>query len=101
MIRKKKRLGGKTRAGRLMKRLLGDTAGGVLMEYVVLGLLVVSAVVVFVMAFSGALGSGFQSMINTLLGRAPEARKSVDDGRTTADTEIEAAKAHQKHIDQQ
>jgi Flp pilus assembly pilin Flp len=85
MIRKKKRLGGKTRAGRLMKRLLGDTAGGVLMEYVVLGLLIVAAVAAAVIMFGDSIKNGFKTMTSVTTGETGQAKTDADAARKARD----------------
>lgn len=50
--------------GRVLCRLCGDTAGGVMMEYVILGVLVAAAVVALVWAFGGTLAGGFRILID-------------------------------------
>lgn len=52
--------------GRVLCRLCGDTAGGVMMEYVILGVLVAAAVVALVWAFGGTLAGGMRNMISTI-----------------------------------
>ena len=44
-----------TRMARMLKRLLGEEAGAVAMEYIVIGLLVAAAIVGLIMVFSGNL----------------------------------------------
>lgn len=48
--------------GRTLCRLFGDNAGGVMMEYVVLGVLVVAAVVALVAVFGRDIGRGITTM---------------------------------------
>jgi len=89
MIKKKKRLGGKTRAGRLIKRLLGDTAGGVLMEYVVLGLLIVAAVAGAVIMFGDSIKNGLKTMTSVTTGQATKAQadaQAARDAQTAGET---------------
>lgn len=56
-----------TRLGRFVCRLFGDEAGITMMEYVVLGVLVVAAIVGFVVAFGDTLGGGFKTMITAII----------------------------------
>jgi len=97
---KKKRLGGKTRVGRLMKRLLGDTAGGVLMEYVVLGLLVVAAVAAAVIMFGKSIKGGFETMTDISTGNTGEAQATIQATRATKATDKTAAETHRQTIQQ-
>jgi Flp pilus assembly pilin Flp len=97
---KKKRLGRKTRAGRLMKRLLGDTAGGVLMEYVVLGLLIVAAVAAAVIMFGKSIKGGFETMTDITTGNTADAQKTIEQTRKTAVDDKKAAETHRQVIQQ-
>ena len=56
----------RTALGRFLCRLAGDNAGAVMMEYVVLGVLVVAAVVGLVVAFGGTIGDAFKTMITAI-----------------------------------
>lgn len=57
-----------TRFGRFICRLFGDEAGQALMEYVVLGVLVVAAVVALVSLFGENIGYNFRIMMYSLMG---------------------------------
>jgi len=84
--------------GRTLCRLVGDRAGGVMMEYVVLGVLVIAAVVVAVIYFGDTIRNQFGSMANAASGQS---QKSVDDAKKAqasagkADTE---GVAHSKNF---
>jgi Flp pilus assembly pilin Flp len=97
---KKKRLGGKTCVGRLMKRLLGDTAGGVLMEYVVLGLLIVSAVVAAVMVFGESIQRAFTAMADTTATTKTnqELQEQRNNDRAAINDGVEKAATHRESI---
>jgi len=95
---KKKRLGGKSRAGRLMKRLLGDTAGGVLMEYVVLGLLIVAAVAVAVIGFGDDIRKALGGMGKVALGDVTGAEADLTKARGENKTAIEAGQTYSDKI---
>ena len=56
----------RTALGRVLCRLAGDNAGAVMMEYVVLGVLVVAAVVGIVVVFGDSILGGFRTMITAI-----------------------------------
>ena len=56
----------RTLIGRIFCRLLGDQTGAVLMEYVVLGVLLVAAVVGAVMMFGDSIKDAFDTMSTTI-----------------------------------
>lgn len=58
--------------GRFLCRLLGDQTGAVLMEYVVLGVLVVAAVVGLAIVFGEQLGDSFHEMVLAIQGKTEE-----------------------------
>lgn len=57
-----------TRLGCMLCRLFGDECGAVMMEYVVVGVLVVAAAVAIVMVFGKSIRQKFNVMIGTLDG---------------------------------
>ena len=59
--------------GRLMCRLLGDECGQTLMEYVVLGVMVVAAAVALVLLFGQQIRVQFTKMIDALRGQPGQA----------------------------
>ena len=58
----------RTALGRFLCRLAGDNAGAVMMEYVVLGVMVVAAVVAIVMLFGQQIRVSFDKMLKSLRG---------------------------------
>ena len=66
----------RTALGRLLCRLAGDNAGAVMMEYVVLGVMVVAAVVAIVMLFGQQIRVSFDKMLKALRGE-PAAASEV------------------------
>ena len=74
----------RTAFGRFVCRLVGDTAGAVMMEYVVLGVLVVAAVVGLVVAFGDTIGEGLKVMISTVF-HHDTTRDVYNSGKTTSD----------------
>ena len=99
-MRKGRRLGGNTRMGRLFKRLAGERTGGVLMEYVVLGLLVVAAVAVAVIAFGGEIRNGLATMGFITLGETEQARTHIQESRSDLRDDHDAAETHRDVIAQ-
>ena len=67
----------RTALGRFLCRLAGDNAGAVMMEYVVLGVMVVAAVVAIVMLFGQQIRVNFDKMIKALRGE-PAAASQVE-----------------------
>lgn len=81
--------------GRFFCRLLGDQGGAVMMEYVVLGVLVVAAAVAIVMVFGDAIHDQFSYMIDVITVGPTQAkanlqarRQARQSGRGLADTDI-------------
>lgn len=70
-----------TLAGRMLCRLLGEETGAVLMEYVVLGVLLVAAVVGAVVMFGDNIGGAFKVMSKALFspGKAKEQHQTEMD----------------------
>ena len=77
----------RTAFGRFLCRLVGDTAGAVMMEYVVLGVLVVAAVVGLVVAFGGTIGSAFETMSKAIFS-PKDAPNTAGSGRSTSDRAV-------------
>ena len=69
-------------AGRVLRRLLGEEKGAVMMEYVVVGLLIAAAAVVIVGAFGGAMNNVFAALSESILGRPDAASATVLSART-------------------
>ena len=72
--------------GRTLCRLFGNEAGGVMMEYVILAVLIAAAVVVAVMFFGKNIKSGFNAMSQTVAGESTRAGEVVQQMKTDADT---------------
>lgn len=79
-----------TRLGRMLCRLLGDERGAVMMEYVVLGVLVVAAAVAIVLVFGDQIRDSFHSMILGMQGKKDTLQSHVEESNQT---NIEAAEA--------
>ncbi|MBR3820617.1 MAG: hypothetical protein IKJ37_03240 [Kiritimatiellae bacterium] len=75
----------RTALGRFLCRLLGDEAGQTIMEYVVLGVMVVAAVVGLVLLFGDQLRVGFNKMIAALRGDPTTAAGVTDVNDTRID----------------
>ncbi len=63
----------KTLLGRTLCRLAGDQAGGVMMEYVIIGVLVAAAAVLIVTLFGKQIVNGFSVMIYGVTGQNDKA----------------------------
>ncbi len=74
----------KTKMNRVLRRLLGDEAGGVMMEYVILAVLIAAAVVVAVAMFG-----------KTLVGMFDVAGKGATGRHTDAQTELQTTRGEQ------
>ena len=72
-----------TRLGRMLCRLFGNECGAVMMEYVVVGVLVVAAAVAIVMVFGRSIRQKFNVMIGTLDGDPKTVATQVESDRTT------------------
>ena len=83
----------RTAFGRFLCRLFGDNTGQAMMEYVVLGVLVVAAVVGIVVVFGDTLLGGFKTMITAITNpkqaptEASSNRGTASGGMGTATTE--------------
>lgn len=64
--------------GRFFCRLFGDQGGAVMMEYVVLGVLVVAAAVAIVMVFGDAISDQFNYMVDVLTVGPTKAKENLD-----------------------
>lgn len=80
----------RTALGRLLCRLAGDNAGAVMMEYVVLGVMVVAAVVAIVMLFGQQIRVSWDKMIKSLRGE-PGAAAEVQNVTTEGDARTTGA----------
>ena len=70
----------RTRLGRFLCRLMGDEAGQGLMEYVVLGVLVIAAVVGVVVFFGDGLQNRFEVMYHSIFGHTETVKATTDEG---------------------
>ena len=87
----------RTALGRFLCRLAGENAGAVMMEYVVLGVLVVAAVVGLVVAFGDTIGSAFKTMATAIFNPG-EAPSSVEEGRSTRDSAVSTGESNQRSV---
>jgi Flp pilus assembly pilin Flp len=82
-------------------RLFGDEAGGVMMEYVILGLLVAAAAVVAVMYFGKNITMGFNAMSQTVSGQSKAAEKTVVQSKVEAAKGAVLSEVHRRVISDQ
>jgi Flp pilus assembly pilin Flp len=89
----------RTVLGRTLCRIAGDRAGGVMMEYVILGVLVAAAVVAVVAIFGQRIGHSFGVMTKAVSGDmtgAQDDAKNARDGSAAVDTERDRNKDFHK-----
>jgi len=82
----------------VLTRLMGDRAGGVMMEYVILAVMVAAAVIVAVMYFSGTIRKGFNTVTQAAAGESGKAATSAQDTKSFADEGKSEAAAHHGKI---
>ena len=82
-----------TRAGRAMTRLFGEEKGAVLMEYVVLGVLLVAAVVAAVIVFGNRERDAFDVMGKSISGDTAGAQQKQEEGKGRQESGATAAEA--------
>lgn len=75
-----------TRFGRLLCRMFGDERGAVMMEYVVLGVLVVAAAVAMVLVFGNQIRDSFKHMITAMQGKQSTLSSEVSQDNQTITT---------------
>ena len=77
---------------KITRRVLGDQAGGVMMEYVILAVLIAAAVVVAVAMFGKTLVGMFDVMGKSVTTREQTAKSTLDATRTAQDDDAQKAK---------
>ena len=80
-----------TRLGRLFCRLVGEQTGAVMMEYVVVGVLVVAAAVAIVLVFGKNIRNQFAVMSKGVVGNASGAATQAKDNYDKNDTAVSTA----------
>lgn len=88
----------RTALGRTLCRLFGDRTGGVMMEYVLLGVLVAAAVVALVWAFGGTLSGGLRTMTMSIF-HPQKAGDTFTAEAKTSDDDVKKADAQNKQFD--
>ena len=87
---------GRARLNRLLRRMLGDQTGAVMMEYVVLGVLIVGAVVAAVIFFGKTILNQFGVMTHAATGDTKSAQSMVDESNSEREGGIDNAKERRK-----
>lgn len=87
-----------TRFGRMLCRLFGDERGAVMMEYVVLGVLLVAGVVAIVVTFGDELQGMFATMMDSMNKPTSETINNRDERIKKIDTKIKTADDRRKGI---
>jgi len=76
---------------KVLCRVMGDRAGGVMMEYVILAVLIAAAVVVAVAMFGKTIVGMFDVAGKGATTRHSEAKSTLETTRTTQDTDAQSA----------
>lgn len=79
--------------GRVVCRLFGDQTGQAMMEYVVIGVLIVAAAVAMVVVFGENIQKSFQYMVNAIRGKHSTNATLIPADDTTAQGRIITATA--------
>jgi len=87
-----------SRMRKVMCRLVGDKAGGVMMEYVILAVLIAAAVVVAVAMFGKTLVGMFSVAATSTTAREQSAKKELDATRKTTDSDIQKSKDYHDNM---
>jgi len=90
----------RSRTKKVLCRLLGDRAGGVMMEYVILAVLIAAAVVVAVAMFGRTLVGMFDSAAKGATADHSGAKQAQDNTRTKQGTDDTAAKSYHDSMHQ-
>ena len=80
--------------GRVLRRLLGEEKGAVMMEYIVIALLIAAVAVVAISAFGGYASELFGTIGHAMGGRSTAARNSLTNADTTFKSGSGKAKEH-------
>ena len=81
-------------AGRVLRRLLGEEKGAVMMEYIVVGLLIAAAAVVIVGVFGSTISGMFAVLTNSVTNQVNTATDRLTNVRGNANSGITTAKNH-------
>ena len=84
----------RSRTKKVLCRLLGDRAGGVMMEYVILAVLIAAAVVVAVAMFGKTIVGMFDVAGKGATTRHSEAKSTLEQTRSTQDADADKAKEY-------
>ena len=86
---------------KVLCRLMGDRAGGVMMEYVILAVLVAAAAVVAVMFFGRGIVTSLSTSTHAIAGESKAASSSAKKGKSDAVTAETANETYRReHADQ-
>lgn len=91
----------RTMFGRTLCRLFGEQTGAVLMEYVVLGVLVVAAVVGLAVVFGEQIGDNFELMVYALQGDDAKVESKKEEMQNKRNQRVKDKKDRQKKITKQ
>ena len=84
--------------GRVLRRLLGEEKGAVMMEYIVVGLLIAAVAVVAISAFGGYASELFGTLGFAMGGKSSAARTSLNNADSTHNAGLTKAKNHSNAV---
>lgn len=84
--------------GRVLRRLLGEEKGAVMMEYIVVGLLIAAVAVVAISAFGGYASELFGTLGFAMGGKSKAARTSLKSADDTHSAGLTKAKDHSNAV---
>ena len=84
--------------GRVLRRLLGEEKGAVMMEYIVVGLLIAAVAVVAISAFGGYASELFGTLGFAMGGKSTAARTSLNNADGKHNAGLTKAKDHSNAV---
>ena len=96
-----KKMATKSLVGRVLRRLLGEEKGAVMMEYIVIALLIAAAVVIAVSAFGRYASDLFGVLGFSMGGRSTAAKESLSTADQTFNENVSRANEHAKSVHDQ
>lgn len=84
-----KKVATKSFVGRVLRRLLGEEKGTVMMEYIVVGLLIAAVAVIAVGIFGGAINDMFAAMSEIVVIQPQSSVQTINNARTRVTTDTQ------------
>ena len=84
--------------GRVLRRLLGEEKGAVMMEYIVIALLIAAVAVVAIGYFGTSATQLCGALTHAISGQPSAAREAIKSAKTTADTGATQSVEHRSEV---